>query len=788
MQVTSLALKELVSSIISDNSSGNNSVGGDGSGFGAVLKTGMPNDKLKEAIQDILTSKLSSKESSKQIKELLLKGSVVEGSNPKDILGALAELAKSSDLNGKIDISSLLEDFMKEMSTKIKSAVEKLQKSNHPHKEELIQGLEKLNQELTELVQDVFASTIIPIDLTAQDFAEVQRLLSKLPEEKNIPAQDLNKLRQILTSLKEAPTKENLQELKTIVEALPQTETTEKLKKIFDKQETKDLISSIHSAVKDFTETPSLENLVKLNLLLEKVDTTTGNAALKDLKNFVKKEISALPPEVKPLIAAMKENLDAKKEPLEGAKALTRKEDAEPIPQVLREDITPIQIKETVEPIPQTLTALKEIIKKEDLNPIQIKETVGAENLAKNVKESPVVANVPPENKVIDLITSQQALLVSDPKGKILSNPELVQKETATAEKSLIAVKNTAEQLLQKASPEVVQAVKNLAKDLFKTEVATQEKANAIEGKLNAQLNKLDALLKKATNGADVSSLNLDSLKAEIKSLKDTVGIPERPSIVSDIKLNQSKIPTSEQLIKDSLFTKKAATENPIEAMLKLPVETTTSHTGNTSSPISATMPASNTSFSYTLKTPEGDAASVMNQVTEKIRASFNKSQLTIALNPTNLGNVNVSISLHKGAIIATMSTENIKAFDALKDGVNNLKQTLIESGLTVDKVVVTPPEKGGFSAGQEFTHHNKGSFEEQFNQSKQNNNAFQAQGDTSGDGQKGSEHKNSQETTGNGHGTTGVNVEMSGEAINAEMQNDNNILDIEKGIVDYSV
>jgi flagellar hook-length control protein FliK len=82
----------------------------------------------------------------------------------------------------------------------------------------------------------------------------------------------------------------------------------------------------------------------------------------------------------------------------------------------------------------------------------------------------------------------------------------------------------------------------------------------------------------------------------------------------------------------------------------------------------------------------------IVEQVIEtiKVTVTADTSEMSIQLNPENLGKVNLSVVAKEGHITAQFVTENEMAKHALEAQIQQLKETLTEQGLKVDKVEVS--------------------------------------------------------------------------------------------------
>lgn len=98
----------------------------------------------------------------------------------------------------------------------------------------------------------------------------------------------------------------------------------------------------------------------------------------------------------------------------------------------------------------------------------------------------------------------------------------------------------------------------------------------------------------------------------------------------------------------------------------------------------------------------------IVEQVIEtiKVTVTADTSEMSIQLNPENLGKVNLSVVAKEGHITAQFVTENEMAKHALEAQIQQLKETLTEQGLKVDKVEVSVSDfsfqQGGQASAEE--------------------------------------------------------------------------------------
>ena len=107
----------------------------------------------------------------------------------------------------------------------------------------------------------------------------------------------------------------------------------------------------------------------------------------------------------------------------------------------------------------------------------------------------------------------------------------------------------------------------------------------------------------------------------------------------------------------------------------------------------STTNPVTHTEFSTVMdsaKTQNISTDSLVNQISQKAaNALAEKSQVSIVLNPENLGKVDINLTSDKGVITAQITAENVQVKDLLSKGLDSLQQNLQDQGININKVVV---------------------------------------------------------------------------------------------------
>ena len=88
--------------------------------------------------------------------------------------------------------------------------------------------------------------------------------------------------------------------------------------------------------------------------------------------------------------------------------------------------------------------------------------------------------------------------------------------------------------------------------------------------------------------------------------------------------------------------------------------------------------------------------AKVMNQIVEKasILQFPNSTQTTISLNPKDLGNVDIKLTMHDASVTASITVENHDVKQAVEQNLGQLKSALHQQGITVDEMLVSVDQR----------------------------------------------------------------------------------------------
>lgn len=90
--------------------------------------------------------------------------------------------------------------------------------------------------------------------------------------------------------------------------------------------------------------------------------------------------------------------------------------------------------------------------------------------------------------------------------------------------------------------------------------------------------------------------------------------------------------------------------------------------------------------------------AKVMNQIVEKasILQFPNSTQTKISLNPKELGNVDIKLTMHDATVTASIVVENHAVKQVVEQNLDQLKDVLRQQGITVDKMQVSVDQRNG--------------------------------------------------------------------------------------------
>lgn len=177
---------------------------------------------------------------------------------------------------------------------------------------------------------------------------------------------------------------------------------------------------------------------------------------------------------------------------------------------------------------------------------------------------------------------------------------------------------------------------------------------------------------------------------------KDNLQTAEHQEVVKQVETDvEEEQPAHKSVSKETITTNKTAVENTDAS--KKP---TTSHqeSGNQASLFDQMMEQVALAKAEHVESVQ-DKVSVVQQMREvfeqvveqiKITVTADTSEMTMQLNPENLGKVNLSIVAKEGHITAQFVTETELARQALESQIQQLRDTLGEQGLKVDKVEVS--------------------------------------------------------------------------------------------------
>ncbi|OGI01744.1 MAG: hypothetical protein A2Y25_06675 [Candidatus Melainabacteria bacterium GWF2_37_15] len=158
---------------------------------------------------------------------------------------------------------------------------------------------------------------------------------------------------------------------------------------------------------------------------------------------------------------------------------------------------------------------------------------------------------------------------------------------------------------------------------------------------------------------------------------------------------------------------------------------------------------------------------SVLNQVKQaSAQLSNGKSEVSIALNPENLGRINLNLVSSKGVLTAQVIAENQQVKEMLSKGIETLRQNLAEQGINVGRIVVNVQEPS--------SENNNSNFDQMMNKFDHNNGSSQTNAQSG-----------KQNNSGNAH------IETNLADINTADQFNNDDQDMEpthQGLVDYKV
>lgn len=650
-----------------------------GVSFGSLITgplQGNPEEVLNNPVfKSLILKGLQNGEVSEQIKNVLASGGKIslEINNPKDILAGLLNMAQELNINteavsgeevalnvnveellNSIDvkevvvenqqIQEVLGNFSQKLTELLQGQIEKIENSNIERKEELIQFVDSLFKDLD--IVDVACPDQLQIDLSNINIEDLSgdelEIAVDNPESDETSVTPITVEIPVIPITTEMPiTSETQQVIEPIqlVEA-PQAEDT------LSVSDTPELIMdpvaqvAIEQPVSESTAPPVSQEMQKMSAL-----DAIKNALTQIFEKVIDKVNSRQDTKVVLNNSGM-ENVSAKSdEKLIEKFGLLKNIDLENFKEIdVKIALNPSVVNKLEANLNKFLVDVKQVLNQE-LNGKELNLDSIAESLKTNLEAIVNSAKQLSSNNDIKVVIPKSAF-----------NAEIIpvfNKETLQPQPIDQEIVNIEKLEVPKLKPEVVKT-SQVDKSLELSKFISFKPTESISLPPKEKDNLLDALIDKNIGGLGIERPKSDAGSGS--NLFQNNSTSQDRNLFSMMLDNQSDPAISGLKAANSVFASRM-------------------------SPLNAAPPSIT-------------ADSAAGQLINKIREGFGRNQISLALNPNNLGSVNVNVTMQRGVLVASIIAETSKAFDSLKSGADSLRSALVESGLNVDRVVVAQADQ----------------------------------------------------------------------------------------------
>jgi len=325
--------------------------------------------------------------------------------------------------------------------------------------------------------------------------------------------------------------------------------------------------------------------------------------------------------------------------------------------------------------------AAQTIIIKDAIKPLDDKKTETAGSNSAIAKAAQAKA---------EPIKPEQAKTTQTAQAQTNSKPDAAKAESASSEqkpelKTEAKIKDTSENGKDKAQQPAQKALTQAAQD-NKQEISDADK------KLN---------VKNPANNQELAANTADKAQKATTELASDIPEPKKIDIKEELKVESIKVSANAQKGKDdaqsSLMNMNKNDQQGMQQESK--ANTASIQAGSTDSTAQKVDLQGTNRFEKAMdanlaKQAESTEKAVLNQVKNAASQLNNeKSQVTIALRPENLGRVNIQLTSQNGQLAAQITADSQQAKDALTKGIEALRQTLAEQGINVNRIVVNTQE-----------------------------------------------------------------------------------------------
>lgn len=214
--------------------------------------------------------------------------------------------------------------------------------------------------------------------------------------------------------------------------------------------------------------------------------------------------------------------------------------------------------------------------------------------------------------------------------------------------------------------------------------------------------------------------MHVEENNVEVVSNEEIVNNSEEVDVVESVN-NQTKDSIEQQSNEKTVVSTEVVTEKSISTDSKTDTNSSKGFTGAEANTFADTIinnitEAVNETFEVNGLSEVIDTTSLIEQISKNARlmVSDNLTSIEFALNPENLGKINLNISVREGVVTASIVTQNEAVKQAIENQILVLKENFTQQGIKVEAVEVTV-ESHSFNSGTDFNENN--GFNEQHNQ-----------------------------------------------------------------------
>lgn len=338
--------------------------------------------------------------------------------------------------------------------------------------------------------------------------------------------------------------------------------------------------------------------------------------------------------------------------------------------------------------------AVQTTIIKDTIKPLDDKKTETAGSNSTTAKAAQAKAEpIKPEQAKTTQTAQAQASNKPEAAKPDAAKTESTTLEQKTEPKAESKVKDTSENGKDKVQQPAQKALAQVAQD-NKQEIADADKKPNAKNPANNTANK-------PANNSELAANMTDKAQKATTEPTNDIPAPKKVDIKEELKVESVKVSANAQKGKDDAQSNLMnMNKNDQQGTQQESKANTASIQAGTADSSAQKVDSQGTNrFEKVMDTnlakqAESTEKAVLNQVKNAAaQLSSEKSQVTIALRPENLGRVNIQLTSQNGQLAAQITADSQQAKDALTKGIEALRQTLAEQGINVNRIVVNTQE-----------------------------------------------------------------------------------------------